>query len=295
MDLDQERYRRRIAKSTMKNPESSPSLGATPALNAGWKEQPLSYSEHHGKFSMQAIRPLLDAVEITADRAGQGQRLLDVACGPGYGAGEAAWRGAEAIGLDITPGMVEISLQNFPKVTSVEGNGEALPFPDKDFDAVICCFGMPQMTHPARAIAEAYRVLKPGGRYGFALRAGIRQDFSKQMVQSAVLAHGKIDDALAEAVDVGLRDPDQYELLLAAAGFTEIATSQVSMVWQPKDEEALLQTVYSGNRGRKLVEAQSPEAREKINQAMLAFAKQFKGPSGYQILRLAILLTGQKK
>jgi ubiquinone/menaquinone biosynthesis C-methylase UbiE len=295
MDLDQERYRRRIAKSTMKNPESSPSLGATPALNAGWKEQPLSYSEHHGKFSMQAIRPLLDAVEITADRAGQGQRLLDVACGPGYGAGEAAWRGAEATGLDITPGMVKISSHNFPKVISIEGDGEALPFPDKDFDAVICCFGMPQMAHPERAIAEAHRVLKPGGRYGFALRAGIRQDFSKQMVQSAVLAHGKIDDALAKAVDVGLRDPDQYELLLAAAGFTQITTSQVSMVWQPKDEDALLKTVYSGNRGRKLVEAQTPEAREKIIQAMLDFAKQFKGPSGYQILRLAILLTAQKK
>jgi SAM-dependent methyltransferase len=279
----------------MNNSESFPPLGGTPTLYPGWKAQPLSYSEHHGKFSMQAIRPLLDAIEITADRRGEGQRLLDVACGPGYGAGEASLRGAKATGLDITPDMVEISSRNFPNVTFIEGDGQALPFPDHNFDAVMNCFGMPQMESPERAIAEAHRVLTPGGIFGFALRAGIRQDFSKQIVQSAVLAHGIIDENLATKVDIGLRDPDKYELLLAAAGFRNIEMIQVSMVWQPRDEEALLKTIYSGNRGRKLLGAQTPEAREKINQAMLDFAAQFKTPTGYQILRLAILLTGRKK
>ncbi|MFT5540610.1 MAG: ubiquinone/menaquinone biosynthesis C-methylase UbiE [Alphaproteobacteria bacterium] len=279
----------------MNNSDSPLSLDSTSTLNAGWKEQPLSYNKHHGKFSMQAIRPLLDAVKITADKRGEGQRLLDVACGPGFGAGEAALRGATATGLDITPGMVEIAKRNFPGMTFIEGDGQALPFPDKSFDAVVSCFGMPQMESPERAIAEAYRVLELGGIFGFALRAGIRQDFFKQMVQTAVLAHGKIDEALATRVDIGLRDPDKYELLLAAAGFSDIKLMQVSMVWQPKDAEMLLNGVYTGNRSKKLVEAQSPEIRKKVEQSMLDFAEQFKTPTGYQILRLAILLTARKR
>ena len=45
------------------------------------------------------------------------------------------------------------------------GNAEALPFPDKSFDAYTIGFGIRNVTHIDKALAEAYRVLKPGGRF----------------------------------------------------------------------------------------------------------------------------------
>jgi demethylmenaquinone methyltransferase / 2-methoxy-6-polyprenyl-1,4-benzoquinol methylase len=45
------------------------------------------------------------------------------------------------------------------------GNAEALPFPDKSFDAYTVAFGIRNVTHIDRALAEAYRVLKTGGRF----------------------------------------------------------------------------------------------------------------------------------
>ena len=45
------------------------------------------------------------------------------------------------------------------------GNGEQLPFPNAHFDACTLSFGLRNMTHPKRALAEIYRVLKPGGRF----------------------------------------------------------------------------------------------------------------------------------
>lgn len=45
------------------------------------------------------------------------------------------------------------------------GNAEALPFPDKSFDGYTIAFGIRNVTHIDRALAEAYRVLKPGGRF----------------------------------------------------------------------------------------------------------------------------------
>ena len=45
------------------------------------------------------------------------------------------------------------------------GNAEALPLPDKSFDAYTIAFGIRNVTHIERALAQAYRVLKPGGRF----------------------------------------------------------------------------------------------------------------------------------
>ncbi|MES2895582.1 MAG: class I SAM-dependent methyltransferase [Pseudomonadota bacterium] len=52
-------------------------------------------------------------------------------------------------------------------VSVVEGTAEALPFPDASFDCVVCTFTLCSVQSPARALAEARRVLKPGGRFLF--------------------------------------------------------------------------------------------------------------------------------
>ena len=49
--------------------------------------------------------------------------------------------------------------------TFVEGNAEALPFPDRSFDAYTIAFGIRNVPRIDAALAEAYRVLKPGGRF----------------------------------------------------------------------------------------------------------------------------------
>ena len=50
-------------------------------------------------------------------------------------------------------------------VTVEDGTAEALPFEDADFDCVVCTFTLCSVHTPARALAEARRVLKPGGRF----------------------------------------------------------------------------------------------------------------------------------
>ncbi len=50
-------------------------------------------------------------------------------------------------------------------VSFIDGNAEALPFPDKSFDAYTIAFGIRNVPRIERALAEAYRVLKPGARF----------------------------------------------------------------------------------------------------------------------------------
>ncbi len=101
-------------------------------------------------------------------------KLLDVAGGTGDLTERflrASGAGSTATLFDINPEMVAVGRARLEKagladrVTFTIGNGEALPFPDKAFDAYTIGFGIRNVTHIDKALAEAYRVLKTGGRF----------------------------------------------------------------------------------------------------------------------------------
>lgn len=100
------------------------------------------------------------------------QRVLDVACGTGVVAVTAARRGAIVSGLDLAPPLIERARQNAAiagvNIDFVEGDAEALPYPDASFDLVLSQFGHIFAPRPAVVVEEMLRVLKPGGRIAFA-------------------------------------------------------------------------------------------------------------------------------
>jgi demethylmenaquinone methyltransferase / 2-methoxy-6-polyprenyl-1,4-benzoquinol methylase len=113
---------------------------------------------------------------IGAPRSGQDRsfRLLDVAGGTGDVAIRYAKRsgeGSTAVLCDISPEMLAEGKAKVDRlglahrISIVEGNAEALPFPDKSFDAYTIAFGIRNVTHIDKALAEAFRVLKIGGRF----------------------------------------------------------------------------------------------------------------------------------
>lgn len=97
--------------------------------------------------------------------------LLDVAGGTGDIASrflQATGTGARAVICDISAEMLKAGRERAgegERLVFVQGNAEALPFPDKSFDAYTIAFGMRNLTHIDAGLAEAYRVLKPGGRF----------------------------------------------------------------------------------------------------------------------------------
>ena len=68
-------------------------------------------------------------------------------------------------GLDFAPTMIARAAANFPGKKFRQGDAEKLPYDHNMFDAVVCCFGVMHLEKPEQAIAEAYRVLKRGGKY----------------------------------------------------------------------------------------------------------------------------------
>jgi demethylmenaquinone methyltransferase/2-methoxy-6-polyprenyl-1,4-benzoquinol methylase len=103
-------------------------------------------------------------------------RLLDVAGGTGdvalrFARATAEAQDATATICDISAEMLAVGRQKVEaarlthRIACIEGNAETLPFADATFDAYTIAFGIRNVTHIDRALAEAYRVLKPGGRF----------------------------------------------------------------------------------------------------------------------------------
>jgi SAM-dependent methyltransferase len=100
-----------------------------------------------------------------------GVELLDVGCGTGVAALTAARLGARVTGLDLTPELIARAKENAAlmqlEVAWHQGDVEALPFADAQFDVVISQFGHMFAPRPEFALREMLRVLKPGGTIAF--------------------------------------------------------------------------------------------------------------------------------
>jgi ubiquinone/menaquinone biosynthesis C-methylase UbiE len=126
-----------------------------------------------GDFHAVAARITL-AAEQLVDNADlhAGWRVLDVATGSGNAAIAAARLGAEAVGVDYVPALVERgrvrAIAEGLAVQLLEGDAEALPFPDASFDAVTSVFGTMFAPNHGQTARELLRVTKPGGTIALA-------------------------------------------------------------------------------------------------------------------------------
>lgn len=117
-----------------------------------------------------------------------GGSVLEIAPGPGFFCIELARLGNYKItGLDISKSFVEISRKNAAeagvKAEFRLGNASEMPFADGTFDFTFCQAAFKNFSEPVRAIAEMYRVLRPGGA---SVIADMRSDASPAEIEAEV-------------------------------------------------------------------------------------------------------------
>jgi ubiquinone/menaquinone biosynthesis C-methylase UbiE len=180
-----------------------------------------AYDRYIGRWSRLFVPAVLAAAEIAP-----GYRVLDVSTGTG----EAALMtlpivGASGlvIGADISPAMVEAARDrlNEPSFWPVAADGQALPFADRSFDAVICHLGLQFFLDAALGLLEFRRVLRLGG-----CAAACVISTPDRAPMAGILADA-INRFLPEQRNIlylsfALADPKRLEQLLASAGFRDI-------------------------------------------------------------------------
>lgn len=116
--------------------------------------------------------PELGHALVAACGVTRGDRVLDVAAGTGNAAIPAALTGADVVASDLTPDLLDVgrthAAQAGAQLRWEEGDAEALPYGDRDFDVVMSCVGVMFAPHHEAAAGELLRVTRPGGRIGLA-------------------------------------------------------------------------------------------------------------------------------
>ena len=176
-----------------------------------------------------------------------GQRLLDVA----GGTGDVAFRflkrapGATAVVLDLTEGMLVAGRQRAEaeRLASdlewVVGDAMALPFANNSFDVYSISFGIRNVTRISDALAEAYRVLKPGGRLMVLEFSRIPNDLAQwvydkysfnviPVIGQVVAGDRESYQYLVESIRK-FPDQDAFAAMIRTAGFGQVAYRNLSM------------------------------------------------------------------
>ncbi len=241
----------------------------------GWNQKARDYGDYAGQITRQAVEPLLDAVGVEA-----GSVFLDIATGPGYTAGAAQMRGAIATGVDFSAKMVDEASRNYPNALFYEGDAEHLVFPSGFFDAATCPFGLLHMADPDRAMSEAWRILKPGGKFAFTVWAPPEKHAFFKLVLGAISRHGSMAVPLPEAPPFfRFSEAAESQKALETAGFSDITIDEITLHWQPTSGQALLDTIYKSTvRTAMLLEAQDEAVREKIHSEIIAAVEESKEP-----------------
>jgi len=162
-----------------------------------------------------------------------GEVVLDLGSGGGIDVLLSARRvtpGGKAYGLDMTDEMLALAHKNqreagVENVEFLKGEIEDIPLPDEHVDVVISNCVINLSTDKERVISEAYRVLKPSGRFAVSdvVFLGDKSLLPEEVMHTAEMWSGCVSGALEKA---------EYEETLASLGFTDISV-EVTQVYEP--------------------------------------------------------------
>jgi SAM-dependent methyltransferase len=229
---------------------------------AGWEACAADYTERLAPMTARLASVLLDAVDV-----GPGDRILDVGAGPGDVTAAAADRGVDATGCDVAPAMVALVEARHPGSAFVVADASSLPFADATFDAAVANVLLLHLGRPAAAVAEAVRVLVPGGRFACTVYD----------LPSRARVVGDLLDAVA---DIGLAvvpplppgpglfdlsDPQALADLLAEAGLADVSVETVAFEHDVRDADELWDALALGTvRAGATLRAQPADRRERM-------------------------------
>ena len=182
-----------------------------------------SAAEVYDEFFLPALFAAWPPEVVAAAELRTGQRVVDVACGTGVLALEAARAtspGGQVVGVDLNPGMLAVARRKAPEIDWQRAPAEALPFDTESFDAAISQFGLMFFQDKRQAIAQMWRVIRPGGRLAIAVWDSLENTPGYAAITRLLARLFGDDIAALLKAPYSLGDPDALRSLLATAGVT---------------------------------------------------------------------------
>jgi SAM-dependent methyltransferase len=234
-----------------------------------WGTHPRAWAELAESHNRPLFEALLDAAAV-----GEATRLLDVGCGSGLALLIASDRGATVAGVDITPGLLAVARERLPQADLREADMEDLPYPESSFDVVIGVNSFQFAGDPVRALAQAARVVRPGGVVAASLFAAPER--SQSTVVHDALAALSPPEAESDHAPYALSAPGNLEAALAAGGLEVQGAGEVACSWRYATMADAVQGLLCSAGGARAVRDAGEAA---VREALVAAMSQFEDPA----------------
>ena len=251
-----------------------------------------TYHAFFAPVTEHAAEPLLTAADVNA-----GMKVLDVACGSGVVAKHAARRGAIVTGVDLSPRMLDLAKRLNPGCAFREASVDAMPFNDGAFDAVVCAFGIGHFPDPPAAVAECARLARTGGTCAFAWWDLPARNRMHGILLAALDEVNPMPPADLPAGPPLFRysEDGAFRTLLESAGLSSVSVAAHGFKWRLPDAEAL----WTGSMGcmarnSALINAQTPQIRDRIRAAFIRHADEHRTSGGLEIPMAFKVCAGRK-
>lgn len=263
---------------------------------AGWDRWYVKFAAQ----SRTATEALIGAAGIRP-----GMQVLDLASGPG----DPAITLAERVGptghitaIDLSPGMVAAAAGNARRegvsnITCEVADAEALPFPDRSFDAVTCRFGIMFCPDAGRALREAWRVLRPGGRAAFVVwGAPSEQSFIAETMDVFAQYTELPTCEIGAPNPFSFAEPGTLTSALRQAGFDSVEETHrpITMPWPGPPEEYGRYVRETAAPVRSLLAGMSAEQQAQVMDRLVHAYRRYSDGQAVSFPSSVIICAGQR-
>ena len=246
-------------------------MGSQAVQARDWGRQPKDWSAIQEPTGKAGYDFALAALNLTGQ-----ETVLDIGCGTGVFLSLVAPKVRFITGLDATVELVEEARRRLPAYPFLVGEMEELPLPDEAYDIVTGFNSFQYATTTSNALAEARRVLKPGGRL-VAMIWGNKED-----CQAAVTL-GAIGSLLPPPPPgtpgpFALSEHQLLEKILEQTGFTILQDTDINSIWDYADVATTLRGLLSTGPAYKAI---AQVGYDKVAETVTATLPQFTRPDGH--------------
>lgn len=259
----------------------------------GWDAAAPVYEDEWRDNLMAARDGLLEMLALE-----KGQRVVETAAGSGFvtvPVAKAVGPAGHVTATDISGEMVRLCAERtrelgLGNVTCERQNAEALALEDDSYDRAVCSLGLMYCPNPDAAIAEMFRVLRPGGRMAAAVW-GERRNCG--WAEIFPITDARVSSEVCPMF-FGLGPPGALVNELQRAGFSDVAEKRIKTTLHFASEEKLLRAVIDGGAVAMAAKRFDDETRKAVDDEFLASVARFAAEDGFAIPGEFVVVAGTK-